>query len=89
MDIAPIDELRANRIQGAKTPHVRAWVGNGVLLIEPAIYGGQVCAELAFIDTEKPYHRLVDVDTAIEHQVRIPTVGALWVLDFEGDVVDL
>lgn len=83
--IAPIDIIRANKGNGKPLPgRVRAWSGDGVLLIMPHIDGDLVRCPLAFIKTKRQGTILLrDVDAGTAFQIKLLPGEQRWVLDAE------
>lgn len=83
--MAPMDVLRANKGNGKPLPgRVRAWAGDGILLIMPIIDGDTVRCPLAFISTKRHGKlALRDVDADTLFRVQMPPGERRWVLDAE------
>lgn len=83
--IAPLEIIRANKGNGKPLPgRVRAWSGNGILLIMPHIEGNVVRCPLALVKTKRQGAvSLRDVDAGTAFQIDLPAGEQRWVLDAE------
>lgn len=83
--IAPMDVLRANKGNGKPLPgRVRAWMGDGVLLIMPTIENGMVRSPIAFVSGKRHGDlSLRDVDSGTVFRVQFPPGERRWVKEAE------
>jgi len=88
--MAPMDTLRAHKGNGKRLPgRVRAWSGDGVLLILPHIEGNTVRCPLAFVSTKRQGSlSLRDVDSGTLFRVQLPPGERRWVLGAEFKIAE-
>lgn len=84
--IAPIDNLRAAQKHKAVL-RPRAWIGEGVLLVQPRLHANRVKVQFALIDCERSQIEVEDVDSGLRFRVDLGSkVGRRWMLDAEFDL---
>ncbi len=84
--LAPINQMRSRRANGA-VPQVRAWLGTGILILNPRIRGSQVYSPFVLIDESVlGVCHLQNLDTEKPFVVQVPAGEPRYVLDAVLDI---
>jgi hypothetical protein len=82
ISIAPIPKLLAHRGKG-DFAYPRAWIGEGIVLLQPLIRGSKVVCQMAIVESVRGECNVQDPDSGLWFTIVVPDGEPRWMLDCE------